>query len=531
MKILLAEKIAKCGARLLRRDFEVDEKIGITPDELLNCIGEYDALVVRSATKVTPDVIEKGAKLKVIGRAGTGVDNIDLETATRKGIIVVNTPESNNISTAEHTIALMLALSRNIPQAFYTLKNRKWARGRFKGVELYNKTAVVLGLGRIGSIVANRLKGFGMKVMGYDPYITDERFDKLGVKPLTSIEEVIKIADYITIHLPKTADTIGIIGEKELDLAKPNLRIINCARGGLIDEDALYNALKTCKIAGAAIDVFESEPKETPEGAEFHHKLLELENVIFTPHLGASTEEAQENVGIAIAQQVSEALKGNIVNAVNLHGLHVHNMTLLSPYLTLAETMGKLYYQIEKLPVKKVEIMYNGDIANRETKLVTLSYLSGLLEPIIEERVNFVNAAMMVKDRGIEVVESIRSEVDYYTNLVTVKITNNEKETVFAGTVFGKEEIRIVNFDGYEVDFVPTPYMLIIQNYDKPGVIGQIGTILGAAGVNIATMRVSRNLQEGKALMVLNIDHGVNSETLRLLENVDNIFKVRLLKI
>jgi D-3-phosphoglycerate dehydrogenase len=531
MKILLPERIAASGIELLRNDFEVDEKYNLSPEALLECIGEYDALIVRSATKVTAEVIEKGTKLKVIGRAGTGTDNIDVNTATRKGIIVVNTPESNNISTAEHTIALMLALARNIPQAYSTLKNGKWLRSMFKGVELYNKTVVILGLGRIGSNVANRLKSFGMNVMGYDPYISDERFERLGVQRVTSIEDVMRAADFITIHLPKTPETTGIIGEKELDMAKPGLRIINCARGGLVDENALYNALKTGKIAGAAVDVFKDEPKESAGGAEFHHRFLELDNVIYTPHLGASTREAQENVGIDIAKQVSKALKGHVVSAVNLHGLNVQNMAALSPYLKMAEILGRLYYIAEKSPVRKVELIYSGDITNQETKLVTLSYLSGLLDPIMEERVNFVNVGMMIKDRGIEVVESKRSDVDHYTNLVTVKVTNHKKEVTFAGTVFGKDEIRIVNFGGYEVDFEPTPYMLIIQNYDKPGVIGKIGTILGEANVNIATMRVSQNRREEKALMVLNIDHDVTPETIERIKEVDNIFKVSLIKL
>ncbi len=531
MKILLPEKIAESGIELLRKDFEVDEKYNLSPEDLLECIGGYDALIVRSATRVTSQVIEKGAKLKVIGRAGTGVDNIDVNAATKKGIIVVNTPESNNISTAEHTIALMLALARNIPQAYSTLKNGKWVRSTFKGVELYNKTVVILGLGRIGSKVANRLKSFGMNVMGYDPYVNDDRFDRLGVKRITSIEEVMKVADFITIHLPKTNETIGIIGEKELNMAKPGLRIVNCARGGLVDEDALYNALKTGKIAGAAVDVFKEEPKESAGGAEFSHKFLELDNVIFTPHLGASTQEAQENVGIDIAKQVSEALKGNIVSAVNLHGLNVQNMAALAPYLKMAEILGKMYYSAEKSPVQKVELIYSGDIANQEIKLVTLSYLSGLLEPIMEERVNFVNVGMMIKERGIEIVESKRSDVDHFTNLVTVKVTNRRKEVTFAGTVFGKDEIRIVNFGGYEVDFEPTPFMLIVQNYDRPGVIGKIGTILGEAGVNIATMRVSQNRREERALMVLNVDQEVMPETLRQIEEMDNILRVSLIKL
>jgi len=531
MKILVSEKLSANGMNQLQEHFEVDEKFGLSHSELLDCIDNYDALVVRSATKVDAQLIEKGTSLKVIGRAGTGVDNIDIDAASKKGIIVVNTPDSNNIATAELTIALMLSLARNIPKAYLALKGGKWMRSAFSGVEICNKNVAVLGLGRIGSIVASRLKAFGMNVYAYDPYVTDERFEKLGVRKLDTIKEVMKIADFITIHLPKTDETKDIIGMNELNLAKPNLRIVNCARGGLINEDALYNSLKDKQIAGAAIDVYEKEPKEAPGGTDFKHKFIDLDNVVLTPHLGASTAEAQENVGIAIAEQVIAALKGNIVNAVNLPGLQVENMATLSPYLELARIMGKLYYQVEKQPAQKVEIIYSGEIAAKETRLITLSFLSGLLEPITEDRVNFVNVESMIREFGIEVTESTRSEVAYYTNLVTVKISNKDKTLTFAGTVFGKEELRIVNFIGYEVDFVPTPFMLAVQNIDKPGVIGRIGTVMGKAGINIATMRVSRNRKESKAVMIINIDNWVDDETLRELEILDGILKAKLLKI
>ncbi len=531
MKILVSEKLSVNGMSLLKEHFEVDEKLGLTYGELLECISTYDALVVRSATKVDAKLIESGASLKVIGRAGTGVDNIDVDAASKKGIIVVNTPDSNNIATAELTIALMLSLARNIPKAYMALKGGKWMRSAFSGVEICNKNVAVLGLGRIGSIVASRLKAFGMNVFAYDPYVTDERFEKLGVRKLDTIEEVMKTADFVTIHLPKTDETKDIIGKNELNLAKPSLRIVNCARGGLINEDALYDFLKDKKIAGAAIDVYEKEPKEAPGGADFKHKFLELDNVVLTPHLGASTAEAQENVGIAIAEQVIAALKGNMVNAVNLPGLQVENMAVLSPYLELSRIIGKLYYQIEKQPAQKVEITYSGEIAAKETKLITLSYLSGLLEPITEDRVNFVNVESMIREYGIEVTESTRSEVEYYTNLVTVKVVNKDKSLIFAGTVYGKEELRIVNFVGYEVDFVPTTFMLAVQNIDKPGVIGRIGTVLGKGGINIATMRVSRNRKESKAVMIINIDSWVDEQTLRELEDLDGILKVKLLKI
>ncbi len=527
MKVLVAEKIAQVGIDILEEDFDVDFKPNMLPEELLECIHQYDALIVRSATKVTADVIERGTKLKVIGRAGIGVDNIDLDVATSKGIIVVNTPTSNNISTAEHTIALMLALARNIPEAHMTLKSGTWKRSSFKGVELYDKTVVVMGMGRIGSIVAQRLKRFGMNVLAYDPYIDDTRFSKIGVEKIDTIEEAMKRADFITLHLPKTDETMGIIGEKELSMAKPNLRIVNCARGGLIDEDALYQALKEKKIAGAALDVYVNEPKETDGGGIFDSPFKDLDNVVLTPHLGATTAEAQENVGEAIATQVSQALKGNIVNAVNLSGLRVEDMEFIIPYLKLGETLGKLYYAVDTLPVQKVEVSYSGDIAKEETKLITLSCLSGLLNKVMEERVNFVNVEMIVKNRGIEVVESITSSTEHYTNLVTMKIMNKEREVTFAGTVFGGEEIRIVNFDGYHVDFVPTKHMVAIYNIDKPGVIGQMGTIIGLSGVNIATMRVSRNEGTDMAIAIINIDSQLPKDTLKILKNVDGILKVQ----
>ncbi|WP_129722567.1 phosphoglycerate dehydrogenase [Xylanivirga thermophila] len=522
MKVLVAEKIAQSGIDLLKDQFDVDIKTDLTPDSLLECIGDYDAIIVRSATKVTKEVLDRGVNLKVVGRAGNGVDNIDLEAATLKGIIVVNTPTSNNISTAEHTIALMLALARKIPQANMSLKENRWDRGKYKGTELFGKTVAVMGLGRIGSIVATRLRAFGMKVIGYDPYINDERFEKIGVEKVTKVEEIMKRADFITLHLPKTDQTLGIIGKEELDMAKPNLMIVNCARGGLVDEEGLFDALKEKKIAGAAMDVYKTEPKD----GSFDHPFLQLDNIVLTPHLGASTMEAQENVGIAIAEQVSQALKGNIVSAVNLSGLRVHDMDILSPYLKMAEILGKLYYAIDDEPIKKVEITYSGDIIEQETKLITLSYLSGLLNGIVEERVNFVNAEFIVKNMGIEVVEGVTRKLEHYTNLVSLKIYTKKGCTTFAGTIFGKEEIRIVNFFGYDVDIVPTPHILVIKNIDKPGVIGQIGTIIGLSGINIASMKVSRIKGNEEALMILNVDNALSKENIKMMENVDGILKV-----
>jgi len=531
MRILVPEKIEENGLEILRQKAQVDVRLDLTREQLLDCIDQYDALIVRSATKVDAELINRGQNLKVIGRAGTGVDNIDVEAATAKGIIVVNTPDSNNISAAEHSIALLLALCRNIPQAYMSLKAGKWERSKFKGVELYEKTVAVLGLGRIGSLVASRLKAFGMNVIGYDPYIPQDKFESMGIEKVDSIEEVMKRSDFITVHLPKTSETIGIIGKKELELAKSNLRIVNCARGGIVDENALYEALKNKKIAGAAVDVFTNEPKEGAAGGVFTHPFLELDNIVFTPHLGASTVEAQRNVGLAIAQQVLNALEGNAVEAVNLHGLNMKAATKLAPYLNLAEKMGRIYYQVETLPVERIELIYGGDIAKEDVKIITLSYLTGLLQPVTDERVNFVNVEKIIRDRGIQVIESKNSHVDYFVNLITVNIKNKERALTFSGTIFGKEEPRIVNFDGFEVDFMPTEHMLMVQNIDKPGIIGQVCTILGDNGINIANMKASRNTKHGINLMVLNVDNDISDEIIDMIKNVDGVLKAKELNL
>ncbi|MDD3839790.1 MAG: phosphoglycerate dehydrogenase [Clostridia bacterium] len=528
MKILVTEKIADTGLEMLKEKFDTDIKQGMSKDQLLDCIGDYDALIVRSGTNVTEDIIEKASKLKVIGRAGIGVDNIDLKAATHKGIIVVNTPQSNNISTAEHAVALLLCAARKIPQADRSLRHKKWNRGQFKGIEINGKTVAILGLGRIGSIVASRIKCFGVEVIGYDPYISEARFKKLGVEKVDSIDEIMQRADFISLHLPKTEETLGIIGEKELEKAKKNLIIVNCARGGLVDEKALCEALEQEKIAGAALDGYENEPKGGEKN--FDNPLLKLDNVVLTPHLGASTKEAQENVGVAVAQQVIKSLEGKFVNAVNLPDLAIKDTDEMAHYIRLGEILGKLYYQTEKDPVEKVEILYSGEISEKQTKVITLSYLIGLLEPILKERVNFVNIENLISQRGIEVVESVKYNIDYYTNLVSVKVKNKKSEVTFAGTVFGRKEIRIVNLAGFDVDIVPTKYMLAIQNKDTPGVIGQIGTILGVCKTNIATMKVSRNEKEGTAIMIVNVDHEVSKETIELIKNVPGVIEARQLK-
>lgn len=534
MRVLVTERIAQEGINILQSFAQVDVKLGVSRSELLNIVKDYHAIIVRSVTSVDSELIGKARNLRVIGRAGTGIDNVDVDEATKRGIVVVNSPEGNSNAAAELAIGLILSVCRNIPQAYMNAKNGDFRRNRFKGIELEGKTAGVVGLGRIGSIVASRLKSFNMKVVAYDPYISDDRYRKLGVEKCSTIEELLKQSDIITLHMPKLDDTANLIGEKEIEMMKKDVRIINCARGGLINEDALYNTLKDGRIAAVGLDVLEHEPnyEAKPGEQEFKHPLLELDNVVFTPHLGASTIEAQYNVGVMIAEQVVAALKGEIVSAVNMPSLHLKDLSQVKPYLDLAEKMGKIYFQTEKYPVEKIEVFYSGKVAEQETKIITLAFLKGFLEPIMSgENVNYVNAEMLVRARGIEVVESKSSQSDRFTSLITATFTTKERVLSLSGTVFGKDEMRLVDFFGYNVDFEPTtPYALAVQNIDQPGIIGHIGTILGAAKANIASMRLSRNRKGEKAVAFLGVDSVVHEDVLNLIRNVDGILKATMIK-
>ncbi|NLD47129.1 MAG: phosphoglycerate dehydrogenase [Clostridiaceae bacterium] len=528
MKVLITEKIAEDGIIHLRDNgYETDVKFGLSKEELLGIIGDYDALIVRSATKVTKEVIEKGTKLKAVGRAGNGIDNIDVEACTKKGIIVLNTPDGNTMAAAELTVALILSLYRNIPQAYMAAKNKDFRRGKFVGVEFDGKTAGIIGLGRIGTIVAQKLKGCNMKIIAYDPFLTDEKLNKLGIERCNSIEELLKQSDIISVHIPKTPDSQNLIGEKELKLCKKGVRIVNVARGGIINEKALYNALKEGWVAGAAIDVFEKEPdfNKSPQDQDYENPLLELNNVIYTPHLGASTEEANYNVGVDIAKLISNALKGEMVPAVNMTGIKVNNLAELKPYLNLAEMLGKIYYQVEKETVQKLEIVYSGDLAEKETGIISLSVLKGFLEPVVNEKVNYVNARVALKGMGVEFTESKSTNLEKYTNLITVKFITRDREISVSGTIFAKQEIRVVDFFGYKLDFEPSPHVIAIQNIDKPGIIGQIGTILGAADINIAAMQWSRNRKGEKAVSFVSIDCEIANEVLERIKNIDGVLK------
>lgn len=526
MKILVAEKISDKGIKKLEElGGDVHVQFNLEREKLLEIIPNYDAIVVRSVTKIDEAFYQKATNLKVVGRAGNGIDNIDLPGATKRGIIVVNTPDANSISAAELTIGLMLSVARNISQADHLLKQKKWDRSGFKGVELNEKTVGIVGLGRIGSLVAKRLQGFNMKVIAYDPYITDERFEKLGVEKREFLDDLVKESDFITVHTPKTEETTGMIGEAQFKIAKPGLRVVNCARGGIIQEEALARALGEGTVAAAGIDVLVGEPNITSP-------LLDLNNTTMTPHIGADTLEAQDNVGLTIAQEVINALQGEMVpNAVNLPTLQHHQLNQLKPYMELGEILGKMYHQIEKEAVEKVEVVYQGDVAKLETEIITLAVLKGLMEPILQERINYVNARQMANSRGIQVTSSLTNEVENFLNLIQIRIITKNNLYTFGGTLFGKGEVRIVEVNGFQFDVAPSPYMLVAENIDQPGMIGKIGTLLGTNHINIATMQVSRNLKGKQAMMFLTIDSQASKEDLKLIGQVEGITRVNLVRL
>ncbi|MEW5899417.1 MAG: phosphoglycerate dehydrogenase [Bacillota bacterium] len=523
MKVLVLDGVAEEGLVALRREpeIEVDVRNKLTEEELVEIIGDYDGLIVRSATKVTARVIEQAGRLKVVGRAGVGVDNIDLTAATARGVLVVNAPDGNTIAAAEHTMAMMLALARNIPQANASLRAGKWDKKAFVGVELRNKILGVVGLGRIGSAVAKRAQGMEMQVVAYDPYITEEKAEMLGVR-LLSLEDVCRQADFITVHLPLTKESRHIIGEKAFSLMKDGVRIVNCARGGVVDEEALYDALRSGKVAGAALDVFEKEPNtDSP--------LYEFNTFIATPHLGASTQEAQLNVAVDVAEEIVAALKDQFVrNAVNIPSLSPKTLAAVRPYLDLAEKMGKFNAQLISGRVHEIEVTYSGDLAGQEVGPVTTALLKGFLDTVLQERVNFVNAPLLAKERGIQVVQKQYEEDGDYANLITARVISDKEEILVAGTVFGGSDPRIVSIDGYRIDAVPAGYMLYVPHLDKPRIIGPVGTLIGEHNINISGMQVGRKEAGGKAVMVLQVDGPVPEETLAGIARIDGVLGVKM---
>lgn len=524
MRILVSDPISAKGVALLEQKARVDLITGLSEEELVAIINDYDALVVRSGTRVTAPVIDAGTTLKVIGRAGVGVDNIDVERATERGIIVINAPEGNTIAAAEHTVAMLTALARNIPQAYCSLREKRWERGRFMGVELNKKVLGIIGLGRIGGEVARRARAMGMSIIAYDPYIAPEQAEKMGARPV-ALEQIYRESDFITLHFPRSEATYHLIGEAELAQMKPGVRLINCARGGLIDEDALYHALVEGQVAGAALDVFEKEPlSDSP--------LLTLPNVVLTPHLGASTREAQVNVALQVAEQVLLALHGEpVVSAVNVPAMLPEKMAELKPFLPLMSLLGSFYIQNFGGQIQEVEIHYGGAVAGMPLAPLTASCLIGLLSYILGEQVNFVNASHLARSRGIRVREVTSPDIENFTNLVRLTVRSGSKTHSVAGTIFNRSDIRLVQIDRYRIEVVPSRYMLVCHYVDKPGVIGRVGTHLGRCGINIAGMQVGRQSIGGEAVMVLQVDDPIPpalAEGLAQLEGVESTRFVRL---
>jgi D-3-phosphoglycerate dehydrogenase / 2-oxoglutarate reductase len=497
VKVLVREPIADAGVDLLRAHFEVDTDVDSALPEI---IGRYDAIIIRSATQLTGELIERAARLKVIGRAGVGVDNVDVDAATRKGILVANAPESTVISAAEHTVGLLLALSRNIPQAHAALKHGRWERSRYGGVELADKTLGVLGFGRIGQQVARRAFGLGMRVLAYDPFVSRERFRELGVERGDTLDEVFSTAEFLTLHLPLTEETRGLIGADALAKMRDGVRIVNAARGGLVDEDALAEALRSGKVAAAALDVFSYEPYAGP--------LLELDNVVVTPHLAASTEEAQDRAGVIIAEQVAAALQGAVIpNAVNIPSIGAEDLEVLGPFVPLAAMLGKLTMELAEGRADRITLAFFGALAGHDTRLLTVAALNGAFEGRVDQPVNYVNAPLVAEERGIVVQEEKRHASRDYTNLVRVTVRANGEEIEVEGTTIGRENrLWLVGALGYQIEIELAPRMAFFRYDDMPGVIGRVGTTFGEAGVNIANMAVSRTNQGGKALMALSID-------------------------
>jgi len=520
MKVLVSDSLSDKGIEILKKEVDVDIKTGMSPDELKNCIGEYDALVVRSQTQVTSDVIEAAANLKIIGRAGVGVDNIDVEAATQHGIIVINAPEGNMISAAEHTIAMMMSLSRNIPQANQSLKSGKWDRKTFTGVEVRGKTLGVIGLGRIGAEVAARAQGMKMNILAYDPFISEERAGELGVT-LTTVDDIVLNSDYITVHTPLTKDTKNLIDKEQFEKAKTGLRIINCARGGIINEEALAEAVASGKVAGAAIDVFVNEP---PLGSP----LIEQDNIIVTPHLGASTQEAQVNVAVAVAEQIINLSKGlPVQNAINMPYVKQEVMKVLQPYLPLAEKIGRLAAQLMENKYERIELSYSGEIAERDTGPVTVAALKGVLEFAMGSSVNYINAPVIAKERKIKVIESKSKTSESYANLVMLRLFNNGDVKTVAGTMVGTNP-RIVQINEYSIDVLPSGHMLVALHEDHPNIIGPCCIVLGKYDINIAGMQVGRIKAGGTAIMVLNVDSEVNENILDEIRGVKGIIDTKM---
>ena len=520
MRVLVADQVPKESLEDLYAHAQVDFKPDLKPEQLKEMIADYDALIVRSKTQVSADVIELGKNLKVIGRAGVGIDNIDVDTATRKGIVVVNAPTGNIVSAAEHTFALMLALARNIAQANNQLKSGKWQREQFIGTELRNKTLGIIGLGNVGSELAKRVRAFEMRVIAYDPFVSEDYAQRLKVT-LVTFDQLLREADYITLHVPLTTTTQNLLGAAELAKMKPGARIINCARGGLIDEKALLKAIRQGKIAGAAFDVFTKEPiTDSP--------LFEEERIIVTPHLGASTVEAQTNVARDVAEQVLTVLQGQFsryaVNAPNIP-------PEMTPFVKAATIVGNLASQLTEGQVNSIYIKYGGEIANYDSNPIKTAVVSGLLQPMTEEKVNLVNVNLIAAQRGLKVSEEKQPAVSNYANLITLEVNTNIKATTVSGTV-RDNETHVVHVDEFWMDIVPTGgYALFCHHVDQPGLVGTIGMITGKADINISSMYLSRLKPRGPALMILALDEPLPEEQRQEILAIPGIHTAKVVKL
>jgi D-3-phosphoglycerate dehydrogenase len=526
-KILIADSVAKEGLETFKdyKDLQIDVKTGLPAEELVKIIGDYDGLVVRSATQFKGDVVEKAVKMKVVGRAGAGVDNIDVPLSSKKGVVVMNTPGGNSEAAAELAVAMITALSRNIVAASITMKEGKWEKSKFEksSVEVAGKTLGVVGLGNIGSIVAKRGIGLMMNVLAYDPFLTEEKAAALGVKKV-DLDGIYKDSDYITLHLPKNEQTLNLINKNTISKMKDGVYIVNCARGGIVNENDLLEALNSGKVKGAGLDVFEKEPVSSDS------PLVKHPNVICTPHLGASTVEAQVNVSVAIAKQIGDYLtKGEIRNAVNIPNLDSTTRDVIIPFVTLSKKIGDLYRQIGNMNIHQIDIEFGGEVCSLPTIPITNSLLIGLMADIAEG-INFVNAPVVAKDRGIKIVESKSCTISDYSSQITLKVTHKEGVSLISGAVFKEGIIRIVQIDDFTIDFVPEGNLLLTINNDQPGFIGDIGTIIGEAKLNIANMELGRNKKK-EALSFIQIDEEIQDSLLeKISKNVKALKKVYRIK-
>jgi len=523
VKVLISDKMSPKAAEIFReRGVEVDEITGMTPEELKACIHEYDGLAVRSSTKATEEIIKAATNLKVIGRAGIGVDNVDIPAATAAGVCVMNTPFGNAITTAEHAIAMMFSLSRHIPAANESTHAGKWEKSAFMGVELYGKTLGVIGCGNIGSIVADRAIGLKMKVVSYDPFLSPERAIELGVEKV-ELDELFARADYISLHTPITDGTRNIINADNIAKMKPGVRLINCARGGLVVEEDLKAGLESGQVAGAALDVFVEEPAKD-------NILFGMKNVVCTPHLGASTDEAQVNVAIQVAEQMADyLLVGSVTNALNMPSVTAEEAPKLKPYMDLAKQLGGFAGQVTETGLKRVLVEYEGQAAGLNIKPLTSIILQGLLGPLLDS-VNMVNAPVVAKERGIDVTESINERAEDYHTLIRVTVTTEKRSRDIAGTLYGDNRPRIVSIKGINMEAELGPHMLYVTNQDKPGFIGALGSLLGEKGVNIATFHLGRHEAEGEAIALIEVDSELDTKTLEEVNALPHVEQVKSLK-